>query len=530
MTTLVWFRDDLRVRDNPALLQASRDPEGVVCVYLLDEQSPETRALGGAAKWWLHQSLMRLSERLAELGAPLLLERGAARGVIPRLIWGAGAGAGAGAHAEVGVPVESGAHTEGGANVATGATQITRVVWNRRYGPEKAIDADLKLRLRNAGVAVQSFAANLLHEPWTVQTKTGGAYKVYSPFWRACGELPVRAPVPAPDHLTPASVELPTQDGGRERSASSASSASSAAETFSTTLASWNLRPSAPDWSAGLADRWTPGEDAAHRRLATFLGEEASHAAPGSAQRPAPIDEYAEHRDEPADDDAVSGLSPHLRWGEISPATVWRQAIASGRSVGTFLSELGWREFAWHTLFQHPDLATTNLDRRFDAFPWRAGAGQAAGAAMSAAENPELRAWQQGRTGEPLVDAGMRELWQTGVMHNRVRMVAASYLAKNLMIDWRAGERWFWDTLVDADAASNPFNWQWVAGCGADAAPYFRIFNPETQRRRFDPQGEYVDRWQARQPGIEPLVDLRASRARALAAYAELTRTPRWHQ
>jgi len=441
VTTLVWFRDDLRLADHPALTAACEDPEGIVALYVLDEVSPGVRPLGGAARWWLHHSLAALRDALASHGVPLVLRRGAAAEVVP------------------GVAAESGA---------------SAVTWNRRYGAEREIDAGLKESLRAAGVDARSFPGGLLHEPWTVTTRAGGPYRVYSAFWRACQERPAPAePLPEPARWSPA----PRQPDGEE-------------------LTEWGLLPSAPDWAAGLRERWEPGEASADERLADFLRLDA--------------DEYASRRDVPASG-ATSSLSPHLRWGEISPRTVWHRALRSGADVGVFLGELGWREFAWHTLFHHPDLHHRGLDPRFDAFAW---------------ERPdpaELGAWQRGETGFPLVDAGMRELWRTGSMHNRVRMVTASFLVKNLLVDWRVGESWFWDTLVDADAASNPFNWQWVAGCGADAAPYFRIFNPLTQAKKFDPDGAYARRWAPDSEARPEIVDLRATRERALAAYAALS-------
>jgi deoxyribodipyrimidine photo-lyase len=272
-------------------------------------------------------------------------------------------------------------------------------------------------------------------------------------------------------------------------------------------LADWALLPTRPDWAGGLRAVWEPGEPAALRRLEGFLADD--------------LGDYDRSRDEPAGE-ATSHLSPHLRWGEVSPYQVWHTTVqhrgtgAYAASASRFLSELGWREFAAHTLYHFPDLATKNLRSAFDAFPW------------PEVDRAHLEAWQQGRTGVALVDAGMRELWHSGAMHNRVRMVTASYLIKNLLIDWREGEQWFWDTLVDADGANNPFNWQWVAGSGADAAPYFRIFNPELQRQKFDKHDEYVRRWAPEYldgDPPEPLVDLGESRRRALAAYDVVKRT-----
>jgi len=352
------------------------------------------------------------------------------------------------------------------------------VFWNRRYSaPERAVDAGLKEPLRADGLEVSSFAASLLFEPWTVRTGAGTPYGVFTPFWKACQHLPApREPLPEPREIT-GPATFPASDD----------------------LADWDLLPTAPDWAGGLRERWTPGEVTARRRLREFLADD--------------VADYDRARDEPAGG-ATSMLSPRLRWGELSPFQVWHAAVsaAAGARVGGFLSELGWREFAWHTLFHAPDLATRNLRPSFDAFPW------------PPLDPARLRAWQRGETGIPLVDAGMRELWVSGFMHNRVRMVTASFLVKNLLIDWRAGEEWFWDTLVDADAASNPFNWQWVAGSGADAAPYFRIFNPELQAKKFDADGRYVREWAPDAAAREPLVDLKATRDAALAAYEAVKR------
>lgn len=436
--SLVWFRDDLRLADNPALRAAVDRGEPIIAVSVLDEQSAGVRPLGGAARWWLHHSLAELGERLREKGSGLVLRRGAASEVIPSLAREVGAGA---------------------------------VFWNRRYSaPEREVDAGLKTSLRAGGLEVSSFAASLLFEPWTVRTGAGTPYGVFTPFWKACQQLPApREPLPEPRELHGVS-SYPASDD----------------------LDDWGLLPTRPDWAGGLLERWTPGELAARRRLHAFLAED--------------VADYDHARDEPAGG-ATSMLSPRLRWGELSPFQVWHAAMASEARVGGFLSEVGWREFAWHTLFHAPDLATKNLKPAYDAFPWPR-------------LNPSmLRAWQRGETGVPLVDAGMRELWASGFMHNRVRMVTASFLVKNLLIDWRRGEEWFWDTLVDADAASNPFNWQWVAGSGADAAPYFRIFNPELQAKKFDPDGRYVREWAPDAADREPLVNLKASRDAALAAY-----------
>ncbi len=442
--SIVWFRDDLRLADNPALRAAMDRGEPIVALFVLDEESPGLREYGGAARWWLHHSLASLRERLAERGVNLVLRRGPAGRVVREAVADASAGA---------------------------------VFWNRRYaGAAREIDAALKSSLREDGVEVASFAGSLLHEPWTVKTGSGTHFSVFSPFWRACLHLPApRTPFPEPREL----------DGLGKGPASDR-------------LEDWHLLPSAPDWAGGLRETWEPGEPAARRRLHAFLSDD--------------VQTYDRARDEPSAG-ATSLLSPRLRWGELSPFTIWHEATGTEGSSG-FLSELGWREFAWHTLFHFPDLATKNLRSEFDAFPW------------PRLRPSHLRAWQRGETGVPLVDAGMRELWHTGYMHNRVRMVTASFLIKNLLIDWRRGEEWFWDTLVDADDANNPFNWQWVAGSGADAAPYFRIFNPELQAKKFDPQSLYISQWASDAPD-EAIVDLKETRNAALAAYDVVKRAPR---
>ncbi|MGL4255395.1 MAG: cryptochrome/photolyase family protein [Microbacterium sp.] len=446
--SIVWFRDDLRLADNPALRAALDRDEPVIGLYVLDEESPGIRPLGGAGKWWLHHSLASLGGRLAERGGRLVLRRGPAERVVRETVADASA---------------------------------TAVFWNRRYGgPERAVDAALKAGLREDGVEVTSFAGSLLFEPWTVQTGAGTHFSVFTPFWRACLALPApRPPLPEPREVGGPRHPIASDD-----------------------LDDWGLLPRRPDWAGGLRETWEPGEPAARRRLREFLQDDLAH--------------YDRARDEPAAG-ATSLLSPRLRWGEVSPFTVWHEAVEHGHA-GRFLSELGWREFAWHTLFHSPDLATANLRREFDAFPW------------PRLKPSHLEAWQRGRTGVALVDAGMRELWETGYMHNRVRMVTASFLIKNLLIDWRRGEEWFWDTLVDADAANNPFNWQWVAGSGADAAPYFRVFNPDLQAKKFDADGHYVRQWAPEYLSDDPpapIVDLGETRKAALAAYEAVKRAPR---
>ncbi|WP_374569734.1 deoxyribodipyrimidine photo-lyase [Phenylobacterium sp.] len=413
---IMWFRQDLRLADNPALLASAAGGRPVVCLYVLDEAGEGDWPAGGASRWWLHMSLAALAESLERLGQRLVLRRGPALAALREVVSETGAGA---------------------------------VVWNRRYEPAAATrDARVKAELKAAGVAAESFNAALLFEPWTIRTGGGGPYKVFTPFWRAC----LGAPAPPAPLAPPASIAAPPAWPAGEA------------------LDDWRLLPRAPDWAGGLRRAWTPGEAGAQARLQRFLSEG--------------LEGYAAARDRP-DLPATSRLSPHLHFGEIGPRQVFAavQALGAGSpGAEKFLQELGWREFCHHLLFHFPALPAANFRAEFDAFPW--------------ADDPAgLDAWRRGRTGYPIVDAGMAELWTTGWMHNRVRMIAASFLIKHLLIDWRQGEAWFWDTLVDADLANNAASWQWVAGGGADAAPYFRIFNPVAQGEKFDPNGTYVRRW-----------------------------------
>lgn len=416
---LIWFRDDLRLDDNPALLAAHETNAPLVCLYCFDADLH--RRLGSASLWWLHHSLARLGEDLGARGCTLLIARGDAGTVLPAFAQEIGA---------------------------------QGVFWNRRYHAG-AIDQDsnLKAELSESGRDVRSFNAHLLYEPWTLKTGSGGPYRVFTPFSRAArasGLLPKPSPCPA---------KLNGLEGNFG----------------SLDLEELKLLPTDPDWSEGFYERWTPGTQGARKRLTRFLDES--------------IDGYPDDRNIPGMD-ATTGLSPHLRFGEISPREVWHAAEvaqANRDAVFKFHQELLWREFSYHLLFHYPDLHEANHQPKFDAFPWVS--------VTEAKGKDRLQAWQKGQTGYPIVDAGMRELWHTGWMHNRVRMVVGSFLVKHLLIDWRHGEEWFWDTLVDADPASNAASWQWIAGSGADAAPYFRVFNPVLQGEKFDGDGSYTRRW-----------------------------------
>jgi len=333
----------------------------------------------------------------------------------------------------------------------TGASSI---FCSRAYEPWAA---QLERTLHDSlpeGLELRRFAGSLLFEPEQIANQSGQPFKVFTPFWKAClrKEDP-RSPVAAPSGGVFADIPAPRPPASDARS-----------------LDGLELLPVSPNWAAGWESLWQPGEAGAQRRLESFLAEG--------------LGDYADGRNHPAMD-VTSRLSPHIHHGEISPRQIWHR-VCDGRrpreQVNKFLSELGWREFSYHLLHHFPDIPEKAFKEQFADFPW-------------VGNREHLKAWQRGQTGYPIVDAGMRELWQTGYMHNRVRMVVASFLTKHLLLPWQAGEEWFWDCLVDADLASNGCSWQWVAGSGADAAPYFRIFNPTTQGEKFDKQGEYVRRW-----------------------------------
>lgn len=473
---IVWFRQDLRLLDNPALNAAVEAGE-ILPVYILDDESAGDYAIGGAGRWWLHQSLRALD---SDLRGHLRCYKGRPLDVLTGLI---------------------------------NQTGADGVYWNRCYEPFAiARDKDIKSTLKDRGLDVRSFNGSLLWEPHEALKEDGTPYKVFTPYYKKgclgrAGEP--REPLPRPDRIDYYSFK-----------------------SDSASIDDLGLMPDI-NWYNGMAEDWTPGEVGARARLEAFLQSG--------------LRGYKEDRNRP-DLHNVSRLSPHLHWGEVSPHTVWHASraveVAEGleRDGGHFRSELGWREFSYSLLYHYPDLPRENLQKKFDRFPWQD-------------VDPEvLRRWQSGQTGYPIVDAGMRELWQTGWMHNRVRMIVGSFLVKHLMLHWHHGERWFWDTLVDADLANNSASWQWIAGCGADAAPYFRIFNPITQATKFDPNGDYIRKfvpelkdlpskylgapWEApadvlAQAGIQlgdtypqPIVDHKQARERALEAFSSLKGLP----
>ncbi|PIV77890.1 MAG: deoxyribodipyrimidine photolyase [Rhodobacteraceae bacterium CG17_big_fil_post_rev_8_21_14_2_50_63_15] len=462
--TLVWLRRDLRLGDHPALLAAIRRGGPVIPVFIADQGVSD---LGAAARWRLGLSLEVLGAELARLGSRLILRRGTALDVLVQLVAETGAGA---------------------------------VHWSRLYDPASiARDKAVKAALRAKGIEGTSHNAHLLFEPWTVETGTGGFYKVYSPMWRAVKDRCVPLPEVAPSRL-PAPGVWPASDR----------------------LAEWRMGQGMGRGAAVCRPYQRVGEAAALERLHAFTT--------------GAIADYKEARNLPGLD-ATSGLSENLALGEISPRTCWhagQRALAEGRGGAEhWLKELVWREFAYHLMYHTPHILTDNWRAEWDDFPW-----------SEDATRPEVLAWKQGRTGVPFVDAAMREMYVTGKMHNRARMIVASYLTKHLMTHWRVGRDWFAECLTDWDPASNAMGWQWAAGSGPDAAPYFRVFNPETQLAKFDPEGVYPRRWiaegqdrpsatacayfdaipaswnlseAARYP--DPVVGLSEGRSRALAAY-----------
>ncbi|WP_265561868.1 cryptochrome/photolyase family protein [Sphingomicrobium arenosum] len=452
---LVWFRRDLRLSDQAALAAAASEGP-VVPVFVLDDETPGDRKLGGASRWWLHRSLEALGAALQEKGSRLILRRGRVDHVLPQLVEELGA---------------------------------ARVHAIRHYEPwwkeaEDRIADQVKLCLHGG---------NYLEPPGAVTTGSGDPYKIFTPFWRALKErMPPDEPSPRP-HKIDAPAQWPDSDA----------------------LDDWALLPTRPNWAGAMEEEWEPGEEGALKRLRAFE-DEASH--------------YEGQRNCPSVE-GTSKLSPHLHWGEISPARVYDRVKDAGGSVGTFLSELGWRDFSQNVIHQFPDYPEKSY-RDYDDFEWRDF--------RSSTAREDFESWKKGKTGYPIVDAGMRQLWALGWIHNRVRMIVASFLVKHLLIDWREGERWFWDCLVDADYGSNGTNWQWISGSGVDSNMFVRIMAPLSQSEKFD-AGDYIRHWvpeladvpdkaihDPHEAGCAPsdypdkLIGHKEARERALAAYREM--------
>lgn len=444
----------------------------MVPFFLWSPQEEGCWAPGAAIRWWLHHSLLALGDTLQSMGSRLIIRQGPTLEVFGSLIRETGARA---------------------------------VYWNRLYEPLLLKrDARVKDVLRKSGVQVESYGSALMNDPWNVLNRQGKPFQMFTPFWRTCqqqGEPEEPAPMP---RSIPAPLRWPR----------------------SLRLDELDLLPTR-DWAEGLSKVWKPGEKSAQRKLKDFCAEA--------------LEEYPLARNLPAEA-GTSKLSPHLHFGEIGPRQIWQgvqdaasmSGSVSHAAAGSFLRQLGWREFAHHLLYHFPFAPEKPLRTKFAKFPWKRDLNS-------------LRAWQNGMTGYPLVDAGMRELWATGWMHNRVRMIVASFLVKDLLLPWNKGAEWFWDTLVDADLANNTLGWQWAAGCGADAAPYFRVFNPVLQGAKFDPRGDYVRRWIPELESVPlkwvhepwkapadirrkcdypaPIVDHVAARNRALEAFSIISRT-----
>lgn len=409
--SIVWFRQDLRLTDNPALYEAVKNGGDIIPVYILDDDNAGEFKMGAASRVWLHHSLTSLNNALD--GHLVLLKGDAFKTLIDF------------------------AQKE----------EVSSIYWNRCYEPWRIKrDKRIKETLSDLDIEARSYNGSLLWEPWEVVKKSDNLpYKVFTPFYtKGCMDAAEpRKPLPKPKSI-------------------------SYAKANGVSLNDLKLLPTKPRWDKGIVEHWSIGEDGAFKALDRFIRNG--------------LNDYKEGRDYPARDN-ISRLSPHLHFGEISPNQCWHTAKQhTGVNAETFLKELGWREFSYNLLYHFPAIPRKNFQPRFDHFPWD--------------KNPKaLLAWQKGQTGYPIVDAAMRELWATGYMHNRARMIVGSFLAKHLLLYWHEGEAWFWDTLFDADLANNSASWQWIAGSGADAAPYFRIFNPVTQGEKFDADGDYVRRW-----------------------------------
>lgn len=439
---IVWFRQDLRLADNPALTAAVETGQPIIPIYILDDVNAEQWKLGGASRVWLHHSLHSLHKSLKN---NLHVFHGDASKIITTLVK---------------------------------ETSASKVFWNRCYEPWRiARDKQIK---ENLSVPCHSENGSLLWEPWAVKKPDGTPYRIFTPYYRrgCLSAEPPREPLPVPKI-----------------------SFSSAKISSALTIDKLNLRPKSPRWDKGMMSYWTAGEDSAHQRLSEFYDNG--------------LKGYKEGRNIPSLP-KTSRLSPHLQFGEISPNHIWYTSQYAGphnkaeSDMDCFQSELGWREFSHSLLYYNPTLPEEPLNKRYTNFEW------------AGVDEKLLDKWRTGKTGYPIVDAGMRELWETGYMHNRVRMIVGSFLVKDFRYHWRHGEDWFWDTLVDASLANNAASWQWIAGCGADAAPYFRVFNPTTQGEKFDPKGIYVNQWAKDSWDIKPVIDHAEARIAALAAFKDM--------
>lgn len=414
---IVWFRKDLRLRDNPTLESARKAGADIIPVFIWNEEEGGQWSPGAASRWWLHQSLKDLDQSIVSHGGKLILRKGSAEKILPEIAKSIGA---------------------------------ENVFFNRVYDPAGLqTQVSVETALEQAGVSSKSFNASLLNEPWEIKNGSGKPYQVFTPYWRASRSGIYKEP----STFSPSELKFQSTNSKTE------------------TLNDLGLLPDHP-WHEKLHTHWTVSEDEGHGMIRRTTEEVTRF--------------YSNRRNIPSID-GTSRLSPYLAWGNISPRQICHAVLhaeehSGSRGENKFLTEIGWREFSYHLLYHFPHLPENPLRPKYASFPWKEDA-------------KSLSNWQFGKTGYPLVDAGMKQLYETGWMHNRVRMVVASFLVKHLLLSWTEGAKWFWDTLVDADLASNTQGWQWAAGCGADAAPYFRIFNPILQGEKFDGSGKYVQKW-----------------------------------
>lgn len=432
---IVWFRRDLRISDNEALTNALKDSIKPICVYIYNPEEESPWVIGSASKWWLHHALEDLQNSLLSINLDLLFYTGDSLSVLESIVK---------------------------------TTSASKIYWNRMYDPETVLrDTNIKTYFEKQGIEVQSSKGSLLKEPWEIKNGSGKPYQVFTPFWKTLSKELVVDVKKSFKEKPPRKAEIPLENKKIDPDSLS-----------NLTLQDLKLLPTI-SWDANFYDLWKPTENAAWDIISNFVHNS--------------IDTYQTDRDIPSLD-ATSKLSPYLHFGQITPSAIWNfvsDAFEYKKAVfiEPFLRQLAWRDFAHHLLFHFPHTNHKPLKEDFEKFPWREVSKKASSASA------DLKAWQKGQTGIPILDAGMRELWHTGTMHNRVRMLVGSFLVKNLRIHWLQGAKWFWDTLLDADLANNSLGWQWIAGCGADAAPYFRVFNPVSQSEKFDAEGLYIRKW-----------------------------------
>ena len=473
-TTLYLFRNDLRLKDNPALSAACNAGQPVLLLFIFDDID-KNWGMGSASRWWLHHSLQSLSSSVEKQGGRVILRKGNTISILDEII---------------------------------NQANVNKLYFSRTYEPaQRKIEENIYSNFQDK-IKIKRFGSYLLFEPEQIRTGNDQPYKVFTPFWKTC--LKQLEPHISKQNFSELKIlsrlKIKYDD-----------------------LNNWCLLPTKPDWAEGLRNKWQPGEVGAHNTLKEFIQTGLLN--------------YDEDRNRP-DRLGTSCLSPYLHFGEIAPVRIWHevkqhidQNKRGTKSGMAYLRELGWRDFSTHLLYNWPDFPELPFRPEYKKFPWKKN-------------KKALRVWQKGQTGYPIIDAGMRQLWHTGWMHNRVRMIVASFLVKHLLIHWRDGEDWFWETLVDADLANNSVSWQWIAGSGADAAPYFRIFNPILQGKKFDPNGDYVRHWVAEVANLPnqyihepwrandevlskaelklnrdypaPIIDHDIGRKRALEAYREL--------